>query len=1101
MRLIAGGTVSNDAGATITATAGTNSAAVYGVAGALSITNAGTITGSRSIYSGGALTLDNSGTVTGFLATASGATLTIVNRVGGTIVSTAADGDLMYPVNSAVSILNAGTIRAAGFSATGNEGTGTGTITNAATGVLRGGSSATYGGAFDNAIQFGGAALTFNNYGSATSDSGNNAFYGTTGGIATINLFAGSTTGKIALGSGNDVLSIYSGQGAGAAATVDGATGITLQNAGTLAAASVGTVDFGGGTANLLQLRGVGDNGANGIGGSLAIGTITGANTITKLDGGIWTLTGVASGATAAARINAGAGGTAGNAGLLVFNATTGLTGAIYVNGGTIRSTATGSFGTGTIFLVDPTVQFTGTQTSANNYVLTVASPAISDVSVFQTVNAAATVTLIGTITSGTGNNVNAQAIDANQPVTFDGVAGSRFILSGANSWTGVTRVNSGITLQGTTASISGSSIVADGLLNYNQAIAGSSARAISGAGNVLIDGGGPVTLSGAITASGGVQIGQGTTAILSSVATSGVNAVTLTGNNATLQVASGGTIAGSAARGVTGTGQNSTVTNAGTIRTTGNFATVYFNANTGTNTVNNTGTIGGASPNNNSFGIYSGAGTVLNVTNSGTITSTNAPAIEGDGSGTLINSGTIQGGPSNSGVYYGAGATVTNNVGGSISGGFSAVVIAGGVGTVANYATITGGSSDAISLNGGGTATNYAGGTVTANTVGTAAIFVTGSATAIADNRGTINGQNGLATGQSGASAINSGTISVAAIGLWGYSGSIVATNSGTINAATGAGFTAGGSLTNTGTIAATSFGVNNAGGAATITNNGTISGGTAAIVSTGNFADTVTLGATSTTTGGVQLGAGADTLNLFIGAAVNGTLDGGADIDTLVIDGPGTQTVPLNTINFENLTKNGTGTLTLASGSFTAVTINAGTLNASGGNAIDDTAAVTVNSGGTFGLLASETIGTIAGAGNVSLAANTLTLAGNGSDDVLRRCIGQRRHHQAGQRYADPVGCQHLHRYAADRRRYRRLWREQRPCRHRRRRRRQRRDLRPQRFHRYDRHAGGRRQCPARGQHADAGGQCLDDFFGRGVGQRRDHQTGHRHADAVGG
>lgn len=85
--------------------------------------------------------------------------------------------------------------------------------------------------------------------------------------------------------------------------------------------------------------------------------------------------------------------------------------------------------------------------------------------------------------------------------------------------------------------------------------------------------------------------------------------------------------------------------------------------------------------------------------------------------------------------------------------------------------------------------------------------------------------------------------------------------------------------------------------------------------------------------------------------------------------------------------LQKNGTGTLALGgANTFTGpLTINAGTLTANGGAAIADTVAVTVNAGGALNLGASETIGSLAGAGDVTLGANTLTTGGDNTSTTF--------------------------------------------------------------------------------------------------------------------
>ncbi|MCB1921790.1 MAG: autotransporter-associated beta strand repeat-containing protein, partial [Candidatus Competibacteraceae bacterium] len=77
-------------------------------------------------------------------------------------------------------------------------------------------------------------------------------------------------------------------------------------------------------------------------------------------------------------------------------------------------------------------------------------------------------------------------------------------------------------------------------------------------------------------------------------------------------------------------------------------------------------------------------------------------------------------------------------------------------------------------------------------------------------------------------------------------------------------------------------------------------------------------------------------------------------------------------------SFTKQGAGTLTLAgSNSYTGnTTISAGTLAATGGNAIADTSVVTVESGARLALSSDETIGGLSGGGSVALNANHLTI-----------------------------------------------------------------------------------------------------------------------------
>jgi fibronectin-binding autotransporter adhesin len=122
-----------------------------------------------------------------------------------------------------------------------------------------------------------------------------------------------------------------------------------------------------------------------------------------------------------------------------------------------------------------------------------------------------------------------------------------------------------------------------------------------------------------------------------------------------------------------------------------------------------------------------------------------------------------------------------------------------------------------------------------------------------------------------------------------------------------------------------------------------------------------------------------GNGTTNLSAGSVL--TLNSGASNISGVVSGAGGITVA------------GTSTTTLsAANTYTgATTLSGGTLNLNGGAAIDDTAAVVVD-GGQLELNASETIGSLAGAGGtIDLNANTLTTGGNNaSTDVASNIIG---------------------------------------------------------------------------------------------------------------
>ncbi len=165
---------------------------------------------------------------------------------------------------------------------------------------------------------------------------------------------------------------------------------------------------------------------------------------------------------------------------------------------------------------------------------------------------------------------------------------------------------------------------------------------------------------------------------------------------------------------------------------------------------------------------------------------------------------------------------------------------------------------------------------------------------------------------------------------------------------------------------------------GAFNLTGNGiTLSGGivnNSASVQTISFGGTgITLGAAQTWNSGlVPLG------GLSVGSAVD--LAGQA----LTVDGTNNTTISgaiSDTVVGGSLVKNGLGTLLLSgTNTFTGTTtVNQGILQLQNGAAIADTSAVTVTAPGSLDLLTSETIGSLAGSGDTTLNANTLTTGGD--------------------------------------------------------------------------------------------------------------------------
>lgn len=89
--------------------------------------------------------------------------------------------------------------------------------------------------------------------------------------------------------------------------------------------------------------------------------------------------------------------------------------------------------------------------------------------------------------------------------------------------------------------------------------------------------------------------------------------------------------------------------------------------------------------------------------------------------------------------------------------------------------------------------------------------------------------------------------------------------------------------------------------------------------------------------------------------------------------------------------IVKNGAGLLALSGNNTYSgpTTINAGTLQANGGNAIGDRSAVTVGAGATLQLAAGETIGSLAGAGAVNLGGFILNAGGNNTSTTFSGAI----------------------------------------------------------------------------------------------------------------
>jgi len=401
----------------------------------------------------------------------------------------------------------------------------------------------------------------------------------------------------------------------------------------------------------------------------------------------------------------------------------------------------------------------------------------------------------------------------------------------------------------------------------------------------------------------------------------------------------------------------------------------------TGTLTLNNTGTINVTAPTGTISAILGGA-VGMTKTGTGTLVISSANTYSG---ATNINAGTLQLGASNllpnaTALTVASGATLDLN-------GFQDTV-----GSLAGAGNVTlGAFGSSLQVGGDKSSTNFSGvisesgflqktgsGTLTLSGVNT----YTG-ATNI--NAGTV--QLGAANAISSSSAVNvasGATFSLNskadAIGSLAGAGSVTL---GTATLTAGADDTStafSGVISGTGSLAKTGAGNMTLSGTNTYGGVTTISGGTVSVSTDSNLGAAPGSASANelTLNGGTLQTTAIMTLNSNRGIAL------GASGGTLDVN-------PATTLSYGGiiagsgaLTKADTGTLLLSGvNTYTGATnINAGTLQLGATNAISSSSAVNVASGAIFNLNSkADAIGSLAGAGNVTLGTATLTAGANGT------------------------------------------------------------------------------------------------------------------------
>ena len=802
--------------------------------------------------------------------------------------------------------------------------------------------------------------------------------------------------------------------------TYQGGTTTTGANSqltlGTIAAA--GTAGNGvigidtGGTLKLVNVAGnvLANNISNGVGG---IGTVVGSLALpTTLTGAI---TDGAAGTIALTQNGPGA--------LILANTGNTYTGANTVTGGTLQigtAVTAGSLGSaavvigtgGTLSIVNiggPVVN-----TFANN----VTGAAVAGVGTLN-VNSANTNLLTGILSDGVPGTLN---------LTQTGLGTT--IIANNNTYSGGTTISAGVLQVGNGAaagSLGTGAVLNNATLNFNRSDANTFANVINGSGVVNKNLANALTLSGPNTYAGLTNINGGTLILGNATALGSTVAGTNVALGATLDL--NGQTVGAEALNIQGTGvggNGALVNNApGAASLSGNINMVGDTTVGGTGAMTLSGVVGG------NFSLTKTDANVVTLTgpnNHGGITHINAGILEA-GSTTAL--GTIAGGTVVAtgatlrllnGVSIGLEALTLNGTGvggiGALTQTAGATSTYGGPITVATNSSISanGGTLNltgpinkadvSLILNGGGTIN--VNGAITGNAAGfNDDLIVDGVTTNLnvpnsylgptfIRNGGVINANaaNALPT-LSGRTSITIDGAGASSLVLNGFNQAIASLNSALLsstvnlngntlmigfgtglntNGTAGANFA--GVISGTGGITKDDISTQILSGTNTFTGPVNVNGGILSLQNGAAIADSV---AVTVTTPGVLNLINSETIGSLAGNG-NTTLNA----NTLTTGGNNGSTVYSGVMSgngINSLIKEGTGTFTLSgANTFTGTaTVNNGILQLQNGAALADVVAVTLNAPGALNLLNSETIGSLAGNGNTTLNANTLTTGGN--------------------------------------------------------------------------------------------------------------------------
>ncbi|WP_449235781.1 Ig-like domain-containing protein [Azospirillum doebereinerae] len=363
--------------------------------------------------------------------------------------------------------------------------------------------------------------------------------------------------------------------------------------------------------------------------------------------------------------------------------------------------------------------------------------------------------------------------------------------------------------------------------------------------------------------------------------------------------------------------------------------------------------------------------------------------------SGITIDGGDLKSGATTIGTATNSGGTLTVTFNGSATSALVTSVVKGvtyGNGTPAGNATITFALTD-----GSGNSTS-ADVSVTSSTINVTS--TTDTATIDVTDGVSFSEAVAIANAQSGADTLVMGSGFTGAMTL---AGDLTVAESLTVNADAAGGWTVQDGVKTITLNSGATLTVTNSSGTVTIesalSGSGGLTksgGGTLALGSTSHTGSVTVGGGTLSISSGTSIGdssavtvnSGA-TLKLAGGAETIGSLSGAGSVVLgykLTVGDANTSTSFSGVISGSgnDLTKTGTGTLTLSgANTYTgSTTVSAGQLTLEGGASLADASAVTVASGATLRLQDSdETIGSLAGAGTVTLNGGSLTAGGNNS------------------------------------------------------------------------------------------------------------------------